>query len=150
MELTEKQWKFLRENGTVRQPFGNHGHFKTPSGKLRIVDQEEKEPVPCYKEPYGGAYPLNLISIPDSHTLNSIFLERRDLVQKRGPAALMLHPLDAAERKVREGDMVTAWNDLAEVDFRAVITDRIAKGTAAVSGIYSSSQTGFPIWRLRH
>lgn len=117
MELTEKQWKFLRENGTVRQPFGNHGHFKTPSGKLRIVDQEEKEPVPCYKEPYGGAYPLSLISIPDSHTLNSIFLERRDLVQKRGPAALMLHPLDAAERKVREGDMVTAWNDLAEVDF---------------------------------
>lgn len=142
LELTEKQWKFLRENGTVRQPFGNHGHFKTPSGKLRIVDQEEKEPVPCYKEPYGGAYPLSLISIPDSHTLNSIFLERRDLVQKRGPAALMLHPLDAAERKVREGDMVTAWNDLAEVDFRAVITDRIAKGTAAVSGIYSSSQTG--------
>lgn len=54
----------------------------------------------------------------------------------------MLHPLDAAERKVRVGDMVTAWNDLAEVDFRAVITDRIAKGTAAVSGIYSSSQTG--------
>ena len=39
----------------------------------------------------------------------------------------MLHPLDAAERKVREGDMVTAWNDLAEVDFRAVITDRIAR-----------------------
>ena len=142
LELTEKQWKFLRENGTVRQPFGDHGHFKTPSGKLRIVNQEEKEPVPCYKEPYGGAYPLSLISIPDSHTLNSIFLERRDLVQKRGPAALMLHPLDAAERKVREGDMVTAWNDLAEVDFRAVITDRIAKGTAAVSGIYSSSQTG--------
>lgn len=28
LELTEKQWKFLRENGTVRQPFGNHGHFK--------------------------------------------------------------------------------------------------------------------------
>ena len=142
LELTEKQWKFLRENGTVRQPFGDHGHFKTPSGKLRIVNQEEKEPVPCYKEPYGGAYPLSLISIPDSHTLNSIFLERRDLVQKRGPAAMMLHPLDAAERKIREGDMVTAWNDLAEVDFRAVITDRIAKGTAAVSGIYSSSQTG--------
>ena len=41
LELTEKQWKFLRENGTVRQPFGIHGHFKTPSGKLRIVDQVE-------------------------------------------------------------------------------------------------------------
>ena len=103
MELTKEQWKLLRENGTVRQPFGDHGHFKTPSGKIRIVNQEEKEPVPCYKEPYGGAYPLSLISIPDSHTLNSIFLERRDLVQKRGPAALILHPLDAAERGIRGG-----------------------------------------------
>ena len=98
--------------------------------------------MPCYKEPYGGAYPLCLISVPDCHTLNSVFLERRDLVEKRGPAALMLHPVDAAERGIQEGDRVTAWNDLAQVDFRAVITERIAKGTAAVSGIYSSSQTG--------
>ncbi len=142
LELTKEQWSFLRENGTVRQPFGDHGHFKTPSGKIRIVDPEEKEPVPCYKEPYGGAYPLCLISVPDCHTLNSVFLERRDLVEKRGPAALMLHPVDAAERGIQEGDRVTAWNDLAQVDFRAVITERIAKGTAAVSGIYSSSQTG--------
>ena len=142
LELTKEQWRLLRENGTVRQPFGDHGHFKTPSGKLRIVNREEKEPVPCYKEPYGGAYPLRLISIPDCHTLNSVFLERKDLVQKRGPAALMLHPMDAKEREIGQGDMVTAWNDLAKVDFQAVITDRIAKGTAAVSGIYSSSQTG--------
>ena len=142
LELTKEQWKVLRENGAVRQPFGDHGHFKTPSGKLRIVNPQEKEPVPCYKEPYGGDFPLNLISIPDCSTLNSIFLERRDLVEKRGPAALLLHPLDAAERGIREGDSVTAWNDLAQVDFQAVLTDQIAKGTAAVSGIYSQSQTG--------
>lgn len=142
LELTKEQWKALMENGAVRQPFGDHGHFKTPSGKLRIVNPQEKEPVPCYKEPYGGDFPLNLISIPDCSTLNSIFLERRDLVEKRGPAALLLHPLDAVERGIREGDSVTAWNDLAQVDFQAVITDQIAKGTAAVSGIYSQFQTG--------
>ena len=56
--------------------FGDHSHFKTPSGKLMIVNKELEDPVPCYREPYGGEYPLRLISVPDSHTLNSIFLER--------------------------------------------------------------------------
>lgn len=142
LELDREQWKLLRENGTVRQAPGDHGCFKTPSGKLRIVNPQEKDPVPCYREPYGGDYPLSLISIPDCNTLNSVFLEREDLVKRRGPAVLMLHPLDAGKRKIEDGDMVTAWNDLAQVDFQAVLTDRVAQGTAAVCGIYSQSQTG--------
>lgn len=142
LELTEDEWRKLRDNGTIRQPFGDHSHFKTPSGKLMIVNKELEDPVPCYREPYGGEYPLRLISVPDSHTLNSIFLERPDLVAKRGPAALMLHPLDAAERGISEGDPVTAWNDLAQVEFTASVTWQVARGTAAVSGVYSSAITG--------
>lgn len=61
---------------------------------------------------------------------------------KRGPAALMLHPLDAAERGISEGDPVTAWNDLAQVEFTASVTWQVARGTAAVSGVYSSAITG--------
>ena len=59
-----------------------------------IVNETQKEPVPHYMPCYGGTYPYHLISVPDSHTLNSIFLEREDLIESRGPAFLMLHPED--------------------------------------------------------
>ena len=61
---------------------------------------------------------------------------------RHGPACSI--PGMPQNEKNRDGRiwLLALEDDLAEVDFRAVITDRIAKGTAAVSGIYSSSQTG--------
>lgn len=47
---------------------------------------------------------------------------------------------------------LAAWNDLAEVEFKAVFTDQIARKTAAASGVYSSSITGqrFQVNALNH
>ena len=77
-----------------------------------IVNKSLKDPVPHYIPCYDGTYPFHLISVPDSHTLNSIFLERDSLVENRGPMSLLLHPQDGAELGIQDGDPVTAWNDL--------------------------------------
>lgn len=150
--LSEEQWQFLREGGTISADFADHCDFKTPSGKFMIVNKSLKDPVPHHIPCYDGTYPFHLISVPDSHTLNSIFLERDSLVENRGPMSLLLHPQDGAELGIQDGDPVTAWNDLAEVEFKAVFTDQIARKTAAASGVYSSSITGqrFQVNALNH
>ena len=107
-----------------------------------IVNETQKEPVHHYMPCYGGTYPFHLISVPDSHTLNSIFTERESLVESRGEMSLLIHPEDGKELGIKDGDRITAWNDLAAVEFKAVFTDQIARKTAAASGVYNSSITG--------
>ncbi len=140
--IGEKDWELLRAGGVISTPYADHTRIGTPDGKIRIVNEEMEERVPHYTENYGGEYPLRLVCVPDCHTLNSIFLERDSLVSQRGPAALMLHPEDAACRGIADGDRITAFNDLAEVEFTARITELVAPGTAAASGVFSSDITG--------
>ena len=124
-DISMQQWEMLRRGGTISVPFADHSEFLTDSGKMKIVNYSLPDPVPRYTADYGGEYPLRLISVPDSHTLNSIFLEREDLTEKRGLACLMLHPLDAEARGIKDGQSVVAYNDLAQVEFAARVTDRV-------------------------
>lgn len=140
--ISDEERQILREGGVVSLPFADHGAFRTPSGKFQIVDETQPDPVPCYRESYGGSQPLRLVSVPDCDTLNSIFLEREALVKHRGAMRLWMHPRDGAARGISDGDLVTAWNDLAEVQFEARLTDLVAPGTVAASGIYTSGITG--------
>ena len=107
-----------------------------------MVNKSLSEPVPRYLEPGGGEYPLRLVAVPSLYTLNSIFLEREELVERRGQAVLLLHPREASARHIKDGDDVTAFNDLAEVPFRVRVTELVAEGIAAVPGVYSLAMTG--------
>ncbi|MFQ9701559.1 MAG: molybdopterin dinucleotide binding domain-containing protein [Enterocloster clostridioformis] len=53
------------------------------------------------------------MAVPSAYTLNSVFMDREDLSSGRGPMTLMLHPRDAAARKIADGSHVTAFNELA-------------------------------------
>jgi len=55
---------------------------------------------------------------------------------------LMIHPVDADSRRIRDGDPVIAFNELAEVEFTARVTELVAPGTAAAAGIYSMASRG--------
>lgn len=139
--LSAGEWETLRQGGLVSVPFANHTDWKTPTGKIRIVNDEQPSPLPCYQESHGGDYPLRLIAVPSFETLNSIFLERDSLVERRGPMTLSLHPDDAASRDIADGDAVSAFNDLGEVTFVARVTSLTAKGAAAAPGVFDSRQT---------
>ena len=141
-ELTESEREALKKGGVISTPFEDHLAFRTPGGKMRIVNRELADPVPHYTGCCGGEYPFRLIAVPDPHTLNSIFLERDELVNGRGERALMINPLDARKKGISDGDWILVWNDLAEVEFAAAVTDSVSAGTAAFSGVYSSAITG--------
>lgn len=135
-------WNLLESGGVISTPFADHMDFKTETGKIMIVNPGQPEPMPRFTSAHGGEYPLRLIAVPSGYTLNSIFLEREDLTGKRGPMELMLHPMDAALRNIRDGDKVTACNDLAQVEFTARLSGRMARGAVAVTGVYGMSASG--------
>ncbi len=101
-----------------------------------------KDPVPHYHECHGGPYPLRLIAVPSTETLNSVFLERDELVQSRGSMFLEIHPDDAADRNIANGDSIVVYNDLGEVAFTARVTPLVAKGAVAAAGIFMRRQSG--------
>lgn len=136
--ISREDWQTLRQGGVIATPFSDHGTFRTESGKMRIVDESLPDPMPGYRAGYNGKEPLRLVAVPNFYSLNSIFLDREDLMEQRGEARLMLHPADASERGIADGDAVLAANDLAEVPFVAQVTELVAPGTAAVAGVFPS------------
>ena len=130
-------------------PFAEHTKWRTKSGKIKIVNEKLEEKMPRYTECYGGKYPLALVSVPSSHTLNSIFTQRDDMVENRGNMRLIINCKDACERNIKSGDKILC---LAEVGFEAYVTDNIAVGAVAAVGVYTSSQTmnGLGVNALHH
>lgn len=141
-DISEEAWRTLKEGGVISTPFADHSRFLTESGRFMIVNESLPEPMPRYIENYGGAQPLRLVAVPSFYTLNSVFEHRKDLTEKRGDMILIMHPEDAAERGIEDGDQVIAYNEQAEVSFRAQLSSLIAKGAAAAFGVYSMRTAG--------
>ena len=139
--ISDAQWTTLRTGGMIAAPAARPAGWRTPSGRLEIVNPALSAPLPGYREPHGGAHPLRLVVAPSSKTLNSIFLERDDLVARRGRMTLAMHPDDAASRGIADGDAVMASNDLGEVAFAAQVTPLVARGAVASVGIFAASQS---------
>ena len=139
--FTDDQWRTLRTGGMCSAPFAEHIAWDTPTGRMRIVNNDLDEPMPRYTENNGGAHPLRLVAVPSGETLNSIFLERGDLVDRRGPMTLALHPDDAAARDIVDNSPIVAFNDLGEVAFTAHLTPLVARGVAAAPGVYTTAQS---------
>ena len=150
--ISEEEWRILRDGGVISTAFADHGSFRTPAGKMMIYNENLEESMPRYIKSHGGTYPLRLVAVPSAYTLNSVFMDRKDLKSGRGPMALMLHPEDAAARNIGDGSLVTAFNDLAEVEFTAKITPLVAEGTAAAEGVYDRTFTkdGLLVNALHH
>lgn len=127
----------------VLLPVDDPLEFKTSSGKIELLnpDLKKEDRIPHYKENYGGKYPLRLVSAPHVQTLNSTFTERRDLTEKRGNMCLMIHPSDADRRDIRDGDLIKAYNDLAEVFFHASVTQKVKQGTAVAEGVFQAEHS---------
>lgn len=134
--LPDEQKKVLREGGSISMPFSDHMKVGTPSGRFMIVNEDLVDAVPFYKKLTDEKYPFRLVASPGIHTLNSEFRDRKDLTQKRGEQKLIIHTLDALDRQIEDGQNVKVFNDLSSSVFRAVVTDRIARGNVICEGIY--------------
>ncbi|WP_223066036.1 molybdopterin-containing oxidoreductase family protein [Paenibacillus caui] len=123
----------------------------TPSGKIELFSERMAEaglpPLPTYiplTEGYDGRsrpgqgdpYPLMFISPPNQSFLNSTFgnVEKLKKIEK-GPI-LQIHPQDARDRGIAEGDRVAVWNDRGTFEAKAMVTDRMLPGTVVSQGLW--------------
>ncbi len=117
-------------------PVDARTRFRTPSGKIEILNPKEAHPLPLYLPPYGGKEPFSLMTAPSFYALNSSFRERPDLRRKENKMFLKMNPMDAEAKGLKEGNPVIAYNSLGEVTFVLRITEEVPRGVVVAEGIW--------------
>ncbi len=128
----------------VRLPAAARTAFRTPSGKIEILNPREPRPLPDFFPPYGGDEPFRLMTAPANYGLNSSFRERDDLRQKDDHPLLQINPADAERKGLRDGHPVVAFNQLGEVGFTLQITPAVPQGVVVAEGVWWLDQAAGP------
>ena len=84
-------------------------------------------------------YPLRMIMSHSPWAVNSNFSYRDELMKARGGPALRMHPADAEERNLRDGDMAWAYNDHGRILVKIRITDTIVSGAVNADGVHQDA-----------
>lgn len=135
-----------------------HHPFATPSGKIEILSKQlydfhqwdDIPPIPKYvscpegpEDDLKEKYPLQLIGWHTRRRCHSIHdnNEWQDEIEMPG---LWIHPEDAKDRNIKQGELVKIWNDRGCVKIPAIVTKRIRKGVVAMSqgGWYTPNEAG--------
>ena len=116
--------------------------FETPSGKFEISSQLLKrygyDPLPIYQEPTEGPigspelakdFPLVLTTgTRIQSAFRSQHLNIPGLLKLQDRPNILIHPKDAANRGIQNGDKVWVKTKRGSVPFYAKVTERIVKG----------------------
>ena len=118
-------------------PFAN-GNFKTPSGKAELYSEslaaQGFDPIAKFVAPTESRhaksngrrrYPLELLARKADNFLNSSFCNQPAVRRMECPGLLEIHPEDAQERGIREGQTVRVYNDRGAIPLVAHVTDAI-------------------------
>jgi anaerobic selenocysteine-containing dehydrogenase len=145
----------LRRDGFVRvgpppgtAPFADGG-FPTPSGRVELLSQAlvdaGHDGLPTYVPPAEAVddelaerFPLVLLAPAGRFFLNSTFAQLDWHRAKMGPPTVWLHPADAAQRGLVDGDEVRCHND------RGAWTATLAVSDATRPGVCFTLKTQWP------
>ena len=86
-----------------------------------------------------GTYPFRLATSPARSFLNSTFNETPSSRAKERRPEVMIHPDDAAERRIGEGDWVRLANARGEVQLRAKLFDGVRRGVLIAESIWPNA-----------
>lgn len=146
-------WETLQKQGWQKlnvavAPFATGG-FPTPSGRCEFASSELAaaglDPLPDYLPPYesvasnpalAARYPLQLISPPARHFLNSSFVNVDSLRKQLPEPSLEIHPNDAAARQIQDGQMLKVFNERGAFQVKVVVTDRVRQGVVLAYSIW--------------
>ena len=140
-ELKARGWMRLNYPGPF-VPFATA--FPTASGKLEFVSdrmaQAGLDPVAGYTPAHETSqqetalareYPLALVTPADHYFLNSIFANVPRQRRRSGAATLVIHPDDAAPRRITTGDEVRVANARGSFFAVADVSARVRPGVVA-------------------
>ena len=109
--------------------------FPTPSGRIEIAsaraaaDGHPRTPLPL-AAPRPASGRLRLLSPASSFTLNDSFANVAKLAKRAGPPSVVLHPVDAAARGLREGDEALLSNGAGSLRLRVMVAEDVPPGVA--------------------
>ena len=113
--------------------------FKTPSGKIEILNLRESIPLITYTEPYGDDEPFWLIIGNDIRILDSSFCELE--FDDSELMKLRMHPDDAALYNTNNSDAVEIYNNRGAVRIKVYLDDTVQRGTLVTLGVWWQSQS---------
>ncbi len=136
------------ESPNVSAPFANGG-FATPSGKCELrcerLAQLGHDPLPTFIPPaespasspeLAKRFPLQLLSPPSPHFLNSTFVEVDSLRRSAIEPQLEISAADATARGVQHGDLVNIFNDRGSFIARALVGNNVRPGVVVSPSIW--------------
>jgi anaerobic selenocysteine-containing dehydrogenase len=150
----------LHREGPVRvnvpvnfAPFAEGG-FDTPSGKCELYSSSLAErgldPLPTYIPPHedpqtrpdlAKRFPLQMVTPPVPEFLNSTFANIDSLRRAAGEPTLEIHPVDAARRSIRDGQLVRVHNDRGSFQARAIVGETVKPGVVVSQSIWWNKHT---------
>ncbi len=147
LEGSRIHFEDLRMHGFAQQdlpdaPFAEGG-FPTPSGRCEFVSSALEQMgisavsdyLPNYEQP-SVEHPLAMISPPARNFLNSTFVNLKTLRHIEGRPTLEMHPQDAADRGIADGDVVRVFNARGEHLCHASVNGRARAGVVVGLGIW--------------
>ena len=117
--------------------------FATPSGKLEIDSQQVGalglSPLPDWQpdpedEREAARWPLRLLTAPSYFQPHTAYAAVAFLRVREGAPSCVLHPQDAAERKLVDGQKVALFNDRGRIGLILRVADEIQPGVVLVPG----------------
>jgi anaerobic selenocysteine-containing dehydrogenase len=111
------------------------GVFATPSGRIEIAsasaaaDGHPRLPQP-WSDPRPAAGHLRLLSPAHAWLMNTSFGNVHQIENRIGAATIALHPADAAERHLAEGDAALVHNHCGRLSLQVVMSDELPRGVA--------------------
>src|SRR5262245_15313152 len=146
-------WEELKQRGWQRLPkperFAPYaeGGFPTASGKCELysaaLEKQGVDPLPFYNPPAEVAdealaqrYPLAFLSPPARHFLNSSFANMARFREFEREPHLDMHPDDAAERGIRDGDRVRVFNDRGGYTLKARVNGKPRRGVVVAPSVW--------------
>ena len=137
----------LRAHGWLRLPVPDRpfaeGGYATPDGRAQVAPQGWGVPdhVPPHESVQSAPelarrYPLAMISPPPRNFLNSSFVNVDSLRAAEREPIVEIHPDDAAQRGIADGDRVRIINDRGIYRCRAVVGLRARPGVVNALGVW--------------
>lgn len=122
----------LIAQGPVSIGHKNGQEFRTPSGKLEFAANglPDWQPDPADT----GKYGLRLLTTPGYFQSHTAFSGVAFLREREGVPCAVLHPDDAAERGLAEGQKVRLFNDRGEIGLILHVRDEVQPGVILVPG----------------